>query len=87
MSDRMILRLNEEWAVFADNQQWIVSKARKLRSECKWHPQAYIGSKKAVLLRYARENGIQIDPKALATIEAWPDRFLTWRDLAQVRAA
>ena len=67
-----------EWALLADGNQWMVAHARKRRAECYWHPLTFIGGRKATLLRCVRENGIAIDPCALATLQTWPDRFRDW---------
>lgn len=87
MTDRLALILSEDWAVHYDNCQWMLSKARKLRSERKWHPQGYVGGRKATLERLTREKGVPITPEAQQVIDTWPDRFLDWLAPQDRRAA
>ncbi len=88
VNNPVALALNEDWEITFDANQWIVCKARKLRSERKLHPQAFIGSTKVTLARVLREKGVKIDPTAQAIMETWPERFLDWyRQQMQARAA
>lgn len=88
VNNPVALYLNDEWVITFDAHQWIVCKARKLRSERKLHPQAYIGSTKSVLARVLREKGVQVDPAAQSRLDTWPERFLDWINLQiEARAA
>lgn len=80
MTDRVALHLNDDWAITYDTNQWIVCKARKLRSESKLHPRAFIGSTRTTLARVLREKGVVIDVKAQVVMDTWPERFLDWFD-------
>lgn len=92
MTDRVALHLNDDWAITFDANQWIVCKARKLRSESKLHPQAFIGSTRTTLARVLRENGVVIDVKAQVVMDtltpkqsAFVDEYLV--DLNATQAA
>ncbi len=88
MTDRLALQLNDEWTITFDSNQWIVCKARKLRSGRKLHAQAYIGSTKEVLACVLREKGVQVDPAAQSVINSWPEHFLDWiKQQTEARAA
>lgn len=87
MTDRLALRLSEDWAIHYDDNQWMLMKARKLRSERKWHPQGYVGGRKATLERLTREKGASISPEAQAVLDSWADRFLDWKALQRERRA
>ena len=79
MTDRLALQLSDDWAIHFDDNQWMLCKARNLRSERKWHPQGYVGGQKATLERLTREKGASITSKAQAVLDSWPDRFLDWK--------
>ena len=76
MTDRIFLRLSEQWALAYDQNQWIVVRQRGK----KWNPIAFIGSEKRVLQRVLAEKGAVISPEALAALEHLPDRFRDWLD-------
>ena len=85
MTDRLVLRLSDDWAILADRNQWMVAKWMRSRSpeigkEGYWKPLSYVGSTKTVLLRCCRENGAPVTPQAKAVIDTWPKKFLEWRD-------
>ncbi|HAD86497.1 MAG TPA: hypothetical protein DCG48_03960 [Rhodospirillaceae bacterium] len=73
------LRLSESWEIHFDPCQWMICKARNLRSQRKWQPLAYIGGRKASLLRVLAEMDAEITPEAMAILNAWPKRFRDWR--------
>tara|TARA_R110002167_G_scaffold365406_1_gene589925 strand:+ start:2083 stop:2367 length:285 start_codon:yes stop_codon:yes gene_type:complete len=77
--DHLALKLSDGWAILADQNQWIIARARLRRDESYWQPMWFIGSNKRTLLRVLAEKGVQIDSEALATINTWPERFLDWR--------
>lgn len=49
MTDRIVLRLSETWAVRADDLQWML--CRRTKSNGVWKPVSFVASTKAVLLR------------------------------------
>ena len=79
MTDRQFLRLNENWDLASDNQQWIIRRRKKRGDGCYWQGVRYIGEKKSTLVRDLGELGVQIDPKAQAYIDQMPDTFLEYR--------
>lgn len=87
MTDRLALQLSEDWAIHYDDNQWMLMKARKLRSERKWHPLGYVGGRKATLERLTAEKGASITSEAQAVLNTWPEYFLEWRDQQDRRAA
>ena len=72
---RHIIRLNDRWALSADNLQWIVEHYRPPR----WHGVAYIASDKAVLMRVLREKGVDITPAAKDALDHLPETFQKWK--------
>ncbi len=72
---RHIIRLNDRWALSADNLQWIVEHYRPP----KWHRVAFIASNKAVLMRVLREKGIAINPAAKDALGHLPNTFRKWK--------
>lgn len=89
MADHFLFPLDAagDWALCFDDCQWIVASARNRRAQTYWHPRAFIASEKRVLLRVAREIGIQLSPEAVANLDAMPERFLEWRDGLTIREA
>jgi len=81
MTDRMVLRVSDEWAIFADRNQWIISKARKRGVGCDWTPKAYIATNKAKLLSTLLKKAETISPQAEAELATWPDDFLSWKTM------
>ena len=53
MTGRMVLRLSANWAVLADDRQWMLCK-RRTPAHGTWKPLSYVASSKAVLLRCLR---------------------------------
>ena len=86
MTDRMVIRLSENWAVLADDLQWILAKAqkqgpgrRKPDPPVRWRGLSYIASTKVILLRCVREKGAVVDPDGSRALDALPDTFREWR--------
>ena len=75
MNARHIIRLNDRWALSADNLQWIVEHYRPP----KWRAVAFIASNKAVLMRVLREKGVDITPNAKDALDHLPDTFREWK--------
>lgn len=79
MTDRMILRVSDDWAIFADKNQWIVSKARKRGVGIDWRAKAYVASNKTQLLSTLFKMAVQISSEAEVELSRWPEGFLEWR--------
>jgi hypothetical protein len=78
MTDRMVLRLSANWAVLADNQQWMVCK-RRTKANSGWKPLSYVASSKAVLLRCLHEKSATVDAQGQAALDALPESFRAWQ--------
>ena len=87
MTDRMVIRLSENWAILADTRQWIAAKARKRGTGRDWKPVAYVASKNRILRRVLRENGAVIDAGGQRALDALPDSFPEWLALQNQREA
>ena len=86
MTDRMVLRLSADWAVLADDQQWMLCKRRK-NANSGWKPLSYVASSKAVLLRCLREKGAVVDAQGQAALDALPQSFREWQREMMRRAS
>lgn len=80
MTERVVIRLSEKWAILADDCQWIVATARQRRAQRYWHPLRYIATTKAVLERNVRETGAIVDDTGRLALAGLPDTFRQWRD-------
>jgi hypothetical protein len=78
MSEHMVLRLSANWAVLADDRQWMLCKRRK-NANSGWKPLSYVASSKAVLLRCLREKGAVVDAQGQAALDALPQSFRAWQ--------
>jgi hypothetical protein len=78
MTGRMVLRLSADWAVLADDRQWMLCRRRK-NANSGWKPLSYVASSKAVLLRCLREKGAVVDAQGQAALDALPESFRQWR--------
>ena len=78
MADRQLLRLNDNWALAYDENQWIIQRRKMRRDESYWNPVSYIGEKKSTLMCRLREKGVVIDPEAQFYLDQMPDTFLQW---------
>lgn len=90
MTDRIFLRLNDDWSLGYDDLHWIVCRVYFKRDTARFLPVSFIGSTRAVLYRVIRENGIEPTPEAQVALDAMPDTFREWlllRDNPQRRAA
>ena len=76
MTDRMVLRLSANWAVLADDRQWMLCKRRKNRKS--WDAVSFVASTKAVLLRCVHEKDAVVDPEGQAALDALPESFQAW---------
>ena len=81
MTETIFMRLSEDWALAYDANQWIVCKRKCDRTKTgeAWRAIAFVGSKKAVLMRVLREKGAVIAPGPLASLASdFPDTFREW---------
>jgi len=81
--DKQLFRINDDWALAYDSNQWILQKRRG----SKWRGIAFIGGKKATLNRILMENDVVPTENAWDTLKSLPDTFLEWRDQADLRMA
>jgi hypothetical protein len=77
MTGRMVLRLSANWAVLADDRQWMLCQRRKNRES--WDAVSFVASTKAVLLRCIDEKDAVVDPKRQAALGALPESFQAWK--------
>ena len=77
MSEHMVLRLSANWAVLADDQQWMLSRRRKNRKS--WDAVSFVASTKAVLMRCIHEKDAIVDPEGQAALDALPESFQAWK--------
>ena len=77
MSEHMVLQLSENWAVLADNQQWMLCKRRKNRKS--WDAVSSVASTNAVLMRCIHEKDAVVDPEGQAGLNALPESFQVWK--------
>src|SRR5512134_2043751 len=78
MTGRMVLRLSANWAVLADDRQWMLCK-RRTKAHRGWKPLSYVASSKAVLLRCIGEKGAVVDAQGQAALDALPESFREWQ--------
>ena len=76
-----LVRLNADWRLSADRNQWILKRRQLRRGKVDWRTVSYIASNKSFLLSHLSGKWIQIESEAKSTIDNWPERFLDWRDL------
>lgn len=83
MTDHLVCRVGESFALGADDIQWIVYRARyhELRGDPmsfkNWVGVSFVRSGKDILLRCFREKGC--DPAALADLADLPATFDQWK--------
>ena len=75
------LDAKENWALGADNQQWMVMRWKRPD----WRPVSFVASKKRVVMRVLDEKGIALTENAITRLNALPERFLDWRDGLKAR--
>jgi hypothetical protein len=79
MSDRIFLRLDDKFALGADDLQWLLCRAHQRKSGMTWDPIAFVRSTKAILLRCIREAGCKPTVEAQLALDGYPDTFDAWR--------
>jgi hypothetical protein len=77
MTDRMVLRLSANWAVLADDRQWMLCRRRKNGKS--WDAVSFVASTKAVLMRCIHEKDAVVDPEGQAALGALPESFQAWK--------
>ena len=77
MTDRQLTRINQDFALAYDSNQWILRRRYFSKGEEKWRPLAFVGSTKSHLLTVMRREGVPEDDarKACAPL---PEKFLDW---------
>jgi hypothetical protein len=83
MSGRSLFQLADGWALGADDNQWMLLRARKRHAETVWQPVSFIASTKTILLLCMAKNGIQVTADAQAQLDELPERFLDIRAAMQ----
>jgi hypothetical protein len=80
MSDPIFLRLNDNFALGADELQWILYKRHPRKGgPDSWDGISFVRSTKALLLRCMREKGCFLDGTAATAVAALPDTFDAWK--------
>lgn len=82
--ERIFLHLTDGWALGYDQHQWMLLRARNLRSQRKWQPVAYVGSTKCILRRVLYENGVYPNPEVAEYLNTMPETFREWHRCYQV---
>ena len=71
MPDRPLFDLAPGWRLAHDRLQWVVQRCQG----SKWRALHFVATKKAVLERIFREEGICLTPEARRAVDALPERF------------
>lgn len=81
-----IFHLSRGWAVFADDQQWVLSRSSRAVPEGnialageRWRQLSYIGTTKRILERCIREKGAEVDKQGRRDLDELPATFSEWR--------
>ena len=90
--ENMVIRLNDRLVVFADENQWILSRAEgaaeafKDPHQRRWRHLAFVGGYKSILLREIRRTGAAIDAEGSRALACLPGNFREWK-VAQAQRA
>ena len=93
MTDHFICRLSDRWAIFADEDQWILARCDNPKSafrgwqQRRWRHLAFVGSSKQLLKRCLREKGAEIDNAGRLAFNALPKTFRQWQATCSREAA
>jgi hypothetical protein len=68
-------RINDNWAIGADNLQWVLLRHRT--GPHPWYGVSFVSSTKEILARCMREKGVPADDAQLA-LDGLPDTFAEW---------
>jgi hypothetical protein len=88
MSDRIFLRLNEDFALGADSLQWILYRRHAAVPEGSplplrdWRPISFVHFTKGILLRCMREKGCKPSHEAQVALDGMPPTFEAWKRLS-----
>jgi hypothetical protein len=89
MADAIFLRLNQKFALGADDLQWILYKSRRKEPSPleahlvfgrggEWEPVSFVSSTKEILFRCMREADCKPCDEAQVALERYPDTFRDW---------
>jgi hypothetical protein len=87
MTDRIFLRLDDKFALGADDLQWLVCRAHQRKNGLTWDPISFVRSTKAILLRCIREAGCKPTEQAQLALESYPDTFDAWKAVIPAQGA
>jgi hypothetical protein len=87
MADAIFLRLDERFALGADDQEWVVYRSRQKNPPAldaplipkDWEPINFVGSTKAILVEVLREKGCSPVFAAERALAGYPDTFRAWK--------
>ena len=71
MPDRPLFDLAPGWRLARDKLQWVLQR----KQGSKWRSLHFVATKKAVLERIFREEGICLTPEARRAVDALPEHF------------
>ena len=72
--DRLVARIDDDWALAADSLQWILQRRRAGG----WRGVSFVSSSKDILARCMREKGVPPDAAAVV-LAGLPNTFRQWR--------
>jgi hypothetical protein len=75
MPDRPLFDLAPGWRLAHDQLQWVLQRYQG----DKWRALHFIATKKAVLRRTLRVEGVILTPDAQRAVDALPDTFKGWK--------
>ncbi len=75
MPDRLLFDLAPGWRLARDKLQWVLQR----KQGSKWRPLHFVATKKAVLERIFREEGICLTPESRRAVDALPESFREWK--------
>lgn len=83
MSDSFFIQITDQWAITADDNQWIVLTRRIKGGASSWRPVSFVGGKKAglrdILIRRGAIHPDTANASVTSFLESEPHRFLDWR--------
>ena len=71
MPDRPLFDLAPGWRLTSDALQWVIQR----KHGSKWRPLHFVATKKAVLERILREEGVMLTPESRRAVDALPETF------------
>lgn len=84
MRRSFFLQIDDDWALTADDLQWILNQSRKAKTGIAWRPVAFIASDKLVLAQILERKGVS-DPQGpngvlSKFLDVQPLCFRKWSD-------